>query len=460
LGTANSEETAGGRLTKRAIDAAKAGRKARWLWDGDVKGFGVRLHGSGVKSFVFQYRAGKGRAAPKRRYTIGTYGTLTLDKARNIARQLAGKAAGGSDPLADKRREALAQREARQRAKNAQRNTVAGLAVRFLDQHVKPHNRSAAEYERILNRYVLPAWGKRPVNEIRRADVVALLDGVVAGTGPGTAKPRRRKGQTAAPRSRDRRTMAHHVLAVIRKMFRWHQARDENFVTPVVAGMSPLVRPGERARDRILSDDELRAVWTALDATAYPFGPLVRFLLLTAQRREEAAQARWDEIDLEAGTWTIPAARYKTKRANVVPLSPAARDVLASLPRILPSAAGSDADAPAPGYVFTTTGNTPFSGFSKAKRTLDSASKTSDWTLHDLRRTARTLMVRASVRSDVAERVLGHVIGGVAGVYDRHDYVAEKRHALEALAAEIDRVLNPQPAKVVKLRRPSAGAPS
>ncbi len=453
MATANSEETGSGRLTKRAIDAAKAGRTARWLWDGELKGFGVRLHASGVKSFVFQYRAGKGRAAPKRRYTIGTYGTLTLDKARDIARQLAGKAAGGSDPLADKRREALAQREARQKARNARQNTVSGLAARFLDQHVKPHNRSASEYERILNRYVRPVWGSRPVTDIRRADVVALLDGIVAGTGPGTAKPRRRKGQTAPPRSRDRRTMAHHVLAVIRKMFRWHQARDENFVTPVVAGMSPLVRPGERARDRILSDDELRAVWTALHATAYPFGPLVRFLLLTAQRREEAAQACWDEIDLKAGTWTIPAARYKTKRANVVPLSAAARSMLTSLPRIQPMPAEPGSEAPPPVYVFTTTGDTPFSGFSKAKRALDDASKTSGWTLHDLRRTARTLMVRAGVRSDIAERVLGHVIGGVAGVYDRHDYISEKRHALEALAAEIDRVMNPQPAKVVKLRR-------
>ena len=217
--------------------------------------------------------------------------------------------------------------------------------------------------------------------------------------------------------------------------------------------ISTLVRPGERARDRILSDDELRAVLKALDATAYPFGPLVRFLLLTAQRREEAAQARWDEIDLEPGTWTVPAARYKTKRANVVPLSPAARDLLASLPRIQPSPTELASQVPAPVYVFTTTGDTPFSGFSKAKRALDAASKTAGWTLHDLRRTARTLMVRAGVRSEVAERVLGHVIGGVAGVYDRHDYIAEKRHALEALAGEVRRVLDPSPAKVVRLRR-------
>jgi integrase len=282
------------------------------------------------------------------------------------------------------------------------------------------------------------------VGSIRRSDVVALLDGIVDGSGPGVAAGLSRLHDPQAVNTRDRSTMAHHVLAVVRKMFRWHQARDETFVTPVVVGMSPLVRPSERARDRVLNDEEIQKVWAALESTPYPFGPLVQFLLFTAQRRDEVAQATWSEFDLDAGTWTIPATRYKTKRPNVVPLSAAARELLTSLPRVT-AANGND-------LVFTTTGNTPFSGFSKCKRALDAGCGVAGWTLHDLRRTARTLMVRAGVRSEVAERVLGHVISGVAGVYDRHDYATEKRHALDALATEIDRILRPSEPKVVKLR--------
>ena len=434
-----------GRLTNRIIETAVCGPVTTWLWDGEIKGFGVRLHQSGAKSYVFQYRAGKGRDAPKRRYTLGSCGTVPLEAARSVARQMAGKVAGGGDPLAERQAEAAARREMRQRVKDAPRNSVSGLADRFIELYVKPNNRSAGEYERILRQYVLPIWGSRPIASIRRADVVALLDGIVDGTGPGVKQPRLTVGTAAARPNSDRRTMAHHVLAVVRKMFRWHQARDEGFVTPVVVGMSPLVRPSERARERILSDDELRSVWAALSTTSYPFGPLVKFLLLTAQRRDEVAEARWSEIDLTTAAWTIPAERYKTKRQNVVPLSGAAIELLTSLPSFDESCDGK--------LVFSTTGTTGFSGFSKSKRRLDEVCGVTGWTLHDLRRTARTLMVRAGVRSEIAERVLGHVIGGVAGVYDRHDYALEKRLAMDALAAEIERVLQPQSTSVVVMMR-------
>jgi integrase len=189
---------------------------------------------------------------------------------------------------------------------------------------------------------------------------------------------------------------------------------------------------------RVLSDDEIRAIWPRLAGT---FGALVKTLLLTAQRREEVARMGWAELG-EDGIWTIPGDRYKTKRPNFVPLSPAALAVIEAQPKI----DGCD-------YVFTgRTRKTPFAGFSKGKSALDEVTGVAGWTLHDLRRTAKTLMVRSGVRPDISERVLGHVITGVEGVYDRHSYLDEKRDALEKLAAIVQRILNPAPAEVVSLK--------
>jgi integrase len=169
-----------------------------------------------------------------------------------------------------------------------------------------------------------------------------------------------------------------------------------------------------------------------------PFGAFVQFLLLTAARRGEAAGMTHSEI--EGQDWTLPEARNKVKVDLIRPLSSVAQDVLAKLPRIGKV-----------GYVFTTTGRNGLGGFSAFKRKLDRASGVKGWTLHDLRRTARSLMSRAGISSDHAERCLGHVIGGVRGVYDRHEFHAEKKHAFEALAALIERIVNPK-ANVVPLR--------
>jgi integrase len=203
----------------------------------------------------------------------------------------------------------------------------------------------------------------------------------------------------------------------------------------------------------VLSDDELRVLWPLL-SKAGTFGALLKTLLLTAQRRDEVANMAWAEIGVD-GIWTIPAERYKTKRSNHVPLSNAARNVIEARRRI----DGCD-------YVFPSRAKTPFSGFGKRKARLDEAiliemQKHADkdaeitllpnWTLHDLRRTAKTLMARAGVRPDISERVLGHVIAGVEGTYDRHSYEDEKRDALEKLATIIERILNPPSSNVEKL---------
>jgi integrase len=194
----------------------------------------------------------------------------------------------------------------------------------------------------------------------------------------------------------------------------------------------------ERARARILTDDELRAIWKAAEAAGGPYGAFVKFLLLTGARRTEAARMTGSEIS--GADWTLPAARNKVKVDLIRPLSAAAQATIAQLPRI-----GRQ------GFVFTNGGDRPIRNFSKSKRRLDRAAGVTGWTLHDLRRTARSLMSRAGVLNDHAERCLGHVMGGVRGTYDRHEYLEEKRRAFEALAAQIERIVNPQQ-NVVPLR--------
>jgi integrase len=185
-------------------------------------------------------------------------------------------------------------------------------------------------------------------------------------------------------------------------------------------------------RSRVLLDEELCKVWTVAESYAAPWGQFIRFLLLTAARRTEAAWMTWAE--LSGDEWTIPPERYKTGAEVTLPLSGAAKKVLAELPRI----AGCE-------FAFTTDARRPISGFSTFKVRLDAACGVTDWRLHDLRRTARSLMSRAGVSPDIAERCLGHTIPGVRGVYDRHRYIDEMRRGFEALAAQIERIVNPRP---------------
>jgi integrase len=209
------------------------------------------------------------------------------------------------------------------------------------------------------------------------------------------------------------------------------------------------IKPSEHERDRVLSDDELRIVWQAAERVPGPFGHYVRFLLLTATRRDEAANMTRDEV--ANGDWIVPADRMKGKREHIVPLSPASKAIIDGIPRL-------------GRYVFTTGGKTPIAGFTNFKAKLDAAALTvlrkqnleaepvPNWTLHDLRRTARSLMSRTGINTDIAERCLGHVIRGVRGIYDRHAYYDEKKHAFEALAALVERIVDPPTSNVVELR--------
>jgi integrase len=252
--------------------------------------------------------------------------------------------------------------------------------------------------------------GPKPIADIKRSEIVALLD---------------RIEDRAGPRA------AHTVLAYLSKLFNWHATRDDDFRSPIVRGMG---RYSDSGRDRTLTDAELRAIWAATEPVSGS-SRYIRFLLLTATRRNEAARAR-SEIDPSQGwVWTIPAARYKTGVDQVVPLSKAAMAIIhPSMDGVYVQGSSYRPD----GWLF---GPAPITAFARHKAALDAAAGVSGWRLHDLRRTARSLMSRAGVAPDIAERCLGHVIPGVRGVYDRHEYLEEKRAAFEALAELVGEIV-------------------
>jgi integrase len=388
-------------LSPAFVAKAKAdpGADRTIFWDRKLAGFGLMVTANGAKSFIVQYRNDRKKS---RRIKINA--TLKLGEARKEAMALLGKVAKGGDPLAE-RRKAVA----------AATNTLQSVSENYFRREGK-NLRTMEERQTQLRRLVYRRLGSRQVEDVRRSDVVKLLDRIEDENGP---------------------VMADRTLAYLRRVFSWYASRSDDFRSPITRGMAR-TKPKERARSRILSDDELRAAWKGADDMRNAFGPLVRFLLLTATRLREAAHMTRDEF--ENGTWVVPAARYKGNHDHAIPLSSAARAIIAGLPVIDGSK-----------WLFTNDGKRPVGGFSKFKRKLDQLTGVTGWTLHDLRRTARSLMSRAGVNSDIAERCLGHVIGGVRGIYDRHAYLEEKRVAFEALAAQIERIINPQE-NVVTLR--------
>jgi integrase len=383
-------------------------------WHESLSGFGLMVTGAGHKSYVVQYRAN----GASRRFTIK--GSVPLKAALKQAKGIIGQVAKGADPVAEKR-------EAEAEPKTAIGGTLKLIAEDYMKRDGKKL-RSRHERDRVLNKYIYPKLGSHQIDEIRRKDVVELLDKIEDDGGP---------------------VMADHVLAVLRKIFNWHAARSDEFRSPLVKGMTRAAPAKDRARTRILSDAELRAFCRAAEAFPGAFGHLLRFILLTATRLREASNMTRDEID---GTiWTIPAGRHKSKKEFELPLSKAAAKLLSAVPKIGKS-----------GWVFTHDGRRPIGGFGKFKRDFDKAmlaelhktdgkAKLPGWVIHDLRRTARSLMSRAGVLPRHAEMALGHVVAGVEGVYDRHRYLDEKRSAFEALAQQIDRILNPQ-SNVVPMR--------
>jgi integrase len=391
------------KLTAAFVKSAKAedGLEREVFWDSGTPGFGLVVTSSGHRSYCAQYRS-HGRS---RRYTIGDAARIDLEAARRRARQIFGQVAHGADPMADKRKES-----------EAGKNSLRPVCESYLARE-GGKIRTAELRRATLERLVYPKLGARQIDDVRRLDVVHLLDDIEDTRGP---------------------AMADQVLAILRRVFNWHAVRSEEFRSPIVRGMNR--RDAEaRARERVLTDAELAAVWKASESYGGPWGQFIRFLLLTACRRNEAAGMTWAEI--QGDTWIIPRERYKTNTDITLPLSGRALFTLASIPRL----EGCD-------FVFSTDGRSPISGFSTFKLRFDAACGVKDWRLHDLRRTARSLLSRAGVNPDTAERCLGHKITGIRGIYDQHPFITEMRHAFEALASTIERIVNPPGDNVVVLK--------
>ncbi|HEX8214980.1 MAG TPA: site-specific integrase [Allosphingosinicella sp.] len=432
----------------RGLKAAPEGTREEWL-DESETGLVVSVNAKRRVTFwlIGRFPRPDGKAPNPTRRVLGDYRpddskdrvfvvkngvpALTLDAARQKAREWKAMVAGGIDPGAPSAEAAAPAPD-----------TVGAVFDEYFKRHVKkegqkdgrgnplPPLRSAAETKRIFDRYILAdldgaeRWRNRAIASINRRAVTDLLDAVNDRSGSAQADA---------------------VLAQLSSMFNWYASRGDDFVSPIVRGMRR-TKPSERKRRRVLSDGEIRALWQASEGQG-TFGALCRIALLTGQRREKIAQMRWDHLS-DDGLWTLPAEDREKGNAEHLHLPPLALSIIRALPRT--------ADRP---FVFQGRLEGPINGFSKAKAELDRAMAEAaggetiePWVLHDLRRTAKTLMIRAGVSPHDSERVLGHVIAGVEGVYDRHAYLAEKRAALKKLAGLVARMIEPK-SNVVPLKK-------
>ena len=363
------------------------------LWDGKIKGLGLRISPKGTKSFVLLYRM-DGR---QRRLTLGRYPSLKLSDARKLAGNALHDISFGKDPV-------VAKKQAR---KGVEEFNFDAIAAFFIENYARRKTKSWAETERILKKEYISRWGKRDIRTIKRSDVNAILDGIL---------------QNGKP------TMANRALAAVRRLFNWAVERGYIKEAPTASIKAPA---RENSRDRVLTDEELQAVWSGADVISYPYGEIVKLLILTGQRLGEVRGMRWDEIDFRESVWSISSERTKAGRAHEVPLVKEALEIIDNLPRL-----HEELLFPARKHG---TGN-PVSGMSKWKAHLDRITGVDDWRIHDLRRTVATGMARSGVPPHVVERILNHRTGtfrGVAGVYNRFGYLPEMREALELWSAHV-----------------------
>ncbi|MFB0875325.1 MULTISPECIES: tyrosine-type recombinase/integrase [unclassified Sphingobium] len=367
--------------------------------DGKVPGLRLRIGTSGAKTFIVRKRIG-GRI---RNITIGRYGPrFGLAEARKKARTVLNDIEAGQDPtttLATPRRG----------GKGAE--TVRGMWPAY--KAAKANLRSIGEVERIFDKYILPTIGDRMADAITRGDVTRLIDDIAA----------------------DAPVMARAVHSQLSAFYSWALPRLDRLPSNPCRDAG---RPGKpKSRDRVLSAEELRALWQVADAQPSPWGPSIKLLILTGARRSEVFEAEWSEFDIKGKVWTIPADRAKNGQPHAIPLSRDAIEVVKAVPKI----AGSDKLFPASGNP-----DNAASGISKAVNRLRAAvavklkREVADWSLHDIRRSVATNMQRLGIRLEVTEAVLNHVSGsraGIVGVYQRHDFAAEKRHALDKWAGEL-----------------------
>ena len=382
------------RFTDRGVKALKPRDTRYEVFEDGRKGLGLRISPRGGKSWVFVYR----RNGKLSRITVGAYPDTSVADAHAHLASLRATLRRGADP-------AQAARTMRQDEIDAP--TVTQLAHLYIERYAKMCKRSWHEDERILEKDAIPRWGHFKAKDIKRRDVVALLDDIV------------NRGSPIA---------ANRTLACVRKMFNYGVERSILEASPCVAVKAP---SKETRRDRVLTDGEICAFWEGLERTTIgmPIRYALKLQLVTAQRKGEIVAAEWPEFDLNAGWWTIPADRSKNHLAHRVPISLLARELLHDMPRL-----DDRFLCPSP------TGNKPVGDTSvdhAVRRNLD-AFGVGRFTPHDLRRTAASHMTSIGIPRLVVSKILNHAETGVTAVYDRHSYDAEKREALDTWGRKLE----------------------
>jgi integrase len=392
----------------RALEPAPKGQRLK-VFDSRLTGLGVTVTDRGVVSF-FVARRRKGDKQPMT-VVLGRYDAMSLAEAREQAETVLMALRRGDDPRV---------------RKDDTTSTFGAVAEAFIRRYVSKLSK-AKKIEAYIRRELIARWQDRPIKEVTRREIIAMLDCVIDKSGPEAARL---------------------VLVYTKLLLRWALTRDAyDLKYNVAADVSARQQIGKAPRrERFLSDDELRLVWAAA-GDAYPDGAYVRLLILLGQRRVEVAEASWCEFDLARAVWTIPSGRMKARLTHLVPLPALAMQMLEALPRVGP-------------WLFTRTGRRPLTMFGRIKRDLDAAVTRRNggqalphWTLHDLRRTCRTGLGALKVAPHVAELVIAHRQPGVARVYDLHEYLDERRAALEVWAAHVLELTDtPRPAaNVVRL---------
>ncbi|WP_353428909.1 tyrosine-type recombinase/integrase [Paracoccus denitrificans] len=407
-------------LTTKSVEAIKSDPDRRFeLPDPALSGLYLVVQPSGAKSWALRYRFG-GKPA---KLTLGRWPIMGVANARAAASAALEELQHGRNP-------GDAKKEAKAAAAEQSQDTVDAVIDLFLKRHAS-RNRRADDVAAMFKREVRGKWGQREIQTISKRDVIDLLDGVVDRGSPVTAN----------------RLRAH-----LNTLFNWAKGRDVIHTNPL-DGIKPPAP--ETARERVLDHDEIRLFWAASEQIGYPFGSIYQLLLLTGQRLREVAEMSWQEVT--GDVWTLPGARAKNGDDHTIPLSTTAKSIIDGLPRV-------------GRLLFTTTGTSPVSGFTRAKERLDklmTAAANKDlqkgadpveippFTIHDLRRTAATGMASLRFPPHVVEAVLNHRSGtrrGVAGVYNRFDYAEEKREALEAWARLVGELVEGKGKNVVRLR--------
>ncbi len=394
-------------LTARRVDRIKPDPSRRLeIPDGLVPGLYLVVQPSGAKSWALRTRVNGSTA----KITLGKLAVLPLAKARDKARAAIEKVQAGTDPREERR--------ARWPAVSLP-GTLNELCDRYVEQHLKRNVRRWKAAEGEIDNHIRPHLGALRLVEITRGHVRQML-AVVEPEYP---------------------VAANRALARLRAVFNWGAERDLVATDPTLGIKRPTK---ERPVSRILSDEELAAVWRATDGLKYPAQQFARLLILTGQRRDDVRLMHWREIDLSLGDWTIPAERYKSDRAHLVPLTDAMIEMLRAMPF-----------RDRGGYVLSPNGGEiPYGNVVRPKHATDKASGVTGWTWHDLRRTLRTGLSRLGIRPDISERVIGHAVGGRLGAtYDTHEFRDEKLAALEAWGAHVRAIVEGEPsANVVSLR--------